>query len=145
MTPLSSDQQGKPAQVLLDVWLPSHPRSVAYTRECVGLVAEVWELGDDVGGQIELLTSELSTNAAKYGLPPGGDPDEQLMRLTVLRYEECLRVEVHDHQPRLPLMREAGPEDESGRGVQLVQLLSDDHGVYPTQHGKAVWFELKAF
>ena len=31
------------------------------------------------------------------------------------------------------------PDDEHGRGLQLVALLADRWGTRPTEHGKAVW------
>ncbi|GHB75746.1 hypothetical protein GCM10010377_77760 [Streptomyces viridiviolaceus] len=41
--------------------------------------------------------------------------------------------------PRAP-----GPDAESGRGLQLVEMLSDGYGVTHTQEGKTVWFTLAA-
>ncbi|MFF9122921.1 ATP-binding protein [Streptomyces sp. NPDC014889] len=44
----------------------------------------------------------------------------------------------------LPTAREASPEDESGRGLALVETLANDWGAEPRQGGigKTVWFEL---
>jgi hypothetical protein len=39
-------------------------------------------------------------------------------------------------------MRETGDEDETGRGLQLLELLSGAWGTDHTPTGKVVWFEL---
>lgn len=51
-----------------------------------------------------------------------------------------LRVSVHDEDPTPPVRREVGPEAESGRGIGLVDLVSDAWGVETDEHGKSVWF-----
>jgi anti-sigma regulatory factor (Ser/Thr protein kinase) len=86
--------------------------------------------------EAELLVSELATNAVLHGAPP------------VTVRVECdgsvgLCVSVTDHDPHPPRELAAGPDDESGRGITLVDLISDRWGVH--QHlgdGKEVWFRL---
>ena len=87
--------------------------------------------------EAELLVSELVTNAVVHGAPP----------ITVS--VECdgtkgLRVAVTDGSDHTPVPREAAPDDESGRGIYLVDVISDRWGVAPNRGpGKAVWFSLK--
>ncbi|MFB9376510.1 ATP-binding protein [Kineococcus gynurae] len=84
----------------------------------------------------ELLVSELVTNGVRYGLPP----------ITVAvrcRDGSGLTVEVSDSAAREPQPRNAAPDDESGRGMRLVDVISDDWGVSPTDTGKTVWYRLK--
>jgi anti-sigma regulatory factor (Ser/Thr protein kinase) len=83
-----------------------------------------------------LLVTELVANSIRHGSPP-----------ITLRVE-CdasagMKVSVSDANPEKPMARPATPEDESGRGVHIVDLLSDAWGVSPTGNGKAVWFRLK--
>ncbi len=86
--------------------------------------------------EAELLVSELVTNAVVHGAPP----------ITV--NVECdgsqgLRVAVTDGSDHTPVPREAADDDESGRGIYLVDVISDRWGVAPSRgHGKAVWFTL---
>ena len=58
-----------------------------------------------------------------------------------------LQVRVRDGEPALPQQRHASDDDESGRGLTLVDLISDAWGVEPVvdEHGrgKVVWFELR--
>jgi anti-sigma regulatory factor (Ser/Thr protein kinase) len=86
-----------------------------------------------------LVISELVTNSVLYGQP------QLLIAL------ECelgsLRVRVRDGSSVVPRPRRAGDADESGRGLALVEQLSDAWGVEPVQDeygsGKAVWFQLR--
>ena len=85
-----------------------------------------------------LLTSELVTNAVKYG----GDH----ILLSVTDEPDILRVEVHDDGPAAP--RVGAPERNAvgGRGLLLVESLAHEWGtVRATAHGsgKGVWFALR--
>ena len=88
--------------------------------------------------EAELLVSELVTNAVVHGTPP----------ITV--HIECdgsqgLAVAVSDGSPDLPEPRDAGPYAEGGRGIHLVDLISDRWGIEPREgDGKQVWFRLHA-
>ena len=53
-------------------------------------------------------------------------------------------AEVVDRAQAPPAVRHAGPLDEGGRGLSLVDRLADDWGVTPASAGKAVWFRLDA-
>ncbi len=58
------------------------------------------------------------------------------------RGESAIWVEVFDSDLRLPRIRNAGANDEGGRGLYLVDQLSSRWGSRPTEEGKAVWFEV---
>jgi anti-sigma regulatory factor (Ser/Thr protein kinase) len=86
---------------------------------------------------VELMVSELATNSIRHG--------HAAFELTVVRAEGEIRVEVADRAGGNPEMRSAGPDDPTGRGLQIVNLLSEEWGVEqraPT--GKTVWFTLSA-
>jgi hypothetical protein len=54
-----------------------------------------------------------------------------------------MRLEVRDHDPlKLPLLQNPAPTDTGGRGLLVVQALSDRWGIRVTETGKAVWCEL---
>ena len=89
-------------------------------------------VGHAKADEIALLTSELVTNAVCHATTPS----ELLVQVS----EHTVRVEVHDAssapvQPRLP-------DHEGGRGLRLVELLSDRWGVDKSHDGKSVWFEI---
>jgi hypothetical protein len=54
-----------------------------------------------------------------------------------------VRVEVRDTASGQPAMRSPGPEDTSGRGLRIVDMLAARWGVrYASGEGKTVWFTL---
>ncbi len=80
---------------------------------------------------VQLLVSELVTNARRHGTPPA--------ELRLWRTRGEVLVEVHDSGAALPKPRDAGPADETGRGLRLVAALSERWGTRPDVAGKAVW------
>jgi anti-sigma regulatory factor (Ser/Thr protein kinase) len=116
-----------------------HARNVMYE----------WNL-PSAADSVELIVSELVTNAvcastgpngrprydAKTGLPPVG------LRLSYDRVH--VLIEVWDQDPRLPMARAADSDDESGRGLMLVEALCErwDCTVSPRWGGKVVWAEV---
>jgi anti-sigma regulatory factor (Ser/Thr protein kinase) len=115
--------------------LDPEPTSPRRARRFIRDFCVATDLSNDLCETAALLTSELVTNAVRYGgsravldaQAPGG----------------VLRVSVQDDNPDLP---EVGlvPDvtEESGRGVLLVSALADRWGVETAGPGKAVWFEL---
>ena len=86
------------------------------------------------GDVAELLVSELVTNAIHHGRTTC------LLELTAT--PTVLRAAVADDGGGSPRLRHAGPEDESGRGLAIVDALASRWGVQPTSEGKVVWFEI---
>ncbi|MFI9327556.1 ATP-binding protein [Kitasatospora sp. NPDC052868] len=88
--------------------------------------AHSWRVPDDATETALLLLSELVTNACRHACAPRD-------RLIGVRFAfssgEPLRVEVTDANPALPDPRQAGPEDENGRGLELVEALATAWGV----------------
>ncbi|MDF2706025.1 MAG: ATP-binding protein [Nonomuraea muscovyensis] len=94
-----------------------------------------WGLADQ-SDVVELLVSELVGNAMEH--------TRGTIHLTLSMEDGLLRCEVEDDDPELPRMRHAGPDDETGRGLRLVDALSCCWGGDHTAHGKVVWFEVPA-
>ncbi|MER7661021.1 MULTISPECIES: ATP-binding protein [unclassified Streptomyces] len=108
-------------------------RSVAAAREFAREALSAWGWGaraDD----ITLCVSELATNALVHGVPPGRG---YLLRLWLYEQGAALRIEVHDSGDGRPAVRE--PDGESGRGLLLVDALTDTWGVGQRDPGKVVW------
>ncbi|MFI9581354.1 SpoIIE family protein phosphatase [Streptomyces sp. NPDC052236] len=124
--------QGLPADAVGDWRLPREPRSVGRARELARGQLLAWDL-DPLVDTVELLVSELVTNALRYG--------EGEIRLRLLR-DRTLVCEVWDAGLVQPRRRRARDTDEGGRGLQLVGLLSAAWGSRRTPRGKTVWFEL---
>jgi anti-sigma regulatory factor (Ser/Thr protein kinase) len=109
----------------------------------------LWEWGVPVDAEIaELLVSELITNGLKASWATGWNPP---VWLRMAASTSSLRIEVWDgnEQPPAPPELDDGVPDldqEGGRGLFLVDALSQGWGWYPTRDplGKVTWCELKA-
>ncbi|MFK4802190.1 SpoIIE family protein phosphatase [Streptomyces sp. MPA0124] len=88
---------------------------------------------EDLTDAVELLVSEVVTNAVRYASKP--------VTLRLLR-TDVLRCEVGDDVPQLPRLRQARATDEGGRGLYLVNRLARRWGATRLSTGKVVWFEL---
>ncbi|MFF0272468.1 MULTISPECIES: SpoIIE family protein phosphatase [unclassified Streptomyces] len=124
--------QGLPSEAVGDWRLPREPRSVGRARELARTQLKAWDL-EALVDTVELLVSELVTNALRYG--------EGEIRLRLL-LDRSLVCEVWDAGLVQPRRRRAKDTDEGGRGLQLVGLLSSSWGSRRTPRGKTVWFEL---
>ncbi|MGW0080681.1 ATP-binding SpoIIE family protein phosphatase [Streptomyces sp. NPDC003393] len=91
-----------------------------------------WGL-QELTDSVELLVSEVVTNAVRYASRP--------VTLRLLR-TDVLRCEVGDDVPQLPRLRQARATDEGGRGLYLVNRLARRWGATRLSAGKVVWFEL---
>ena len=110
------------------------PNGPAQARAAVHSCAQELGLGP-VCDDVVLLVSEMVTNAVRYAAPP--------VRLEISAGEEDVVVAVCDGSPEPPAPRSPGEEAEGGRGMLLVDLLTQDHGVRVDPPGKAVWARLR--
>lgn len=112
--------------------LDPRAESVREARRLVRQSLAGWGLSE-IEDSVELLISEVVTNAVRYAERP----------VTVrLLHTDVLRCEVGDDVPQLPRLRQAGPADEGGRGLYLVQRLARQWGATRLSTGKLVWFEV---
>lgn len=95
-------------------------------------------LGRDVprllGDDIELIVSELVTNAVRAG--------SSTVTVGVGLENDRIRLHVTDQAEGWPEPRQAGVTDTGGRGLPLVSALSASWGVRLVPTGKVVWAEL---
>ncbi|MGY1495913.1 SpoIIE family protein phosphatase [Streptomyces sp. QTS52] len=108
--------------------------SVPTGRAFVGETLAAWgcpQQTDDA----RLLVSEILTNAVQHAQGP--------LVLHLRRTVSELAVEVGDLSPHLPQPRLAARDEESGRGLILVDTLADNWGVRPDERGKTTWFTLR--
>ncbi|MEF9915516.1 SpoIIE family protein phosphatase [Streptomyces sp. P5-A9] len=112
--------------------VPSDPRAVAgVRRECARRLRE-WDL-EETGFTLELVLSELLTNAIRYGTEPIG---------VRLLHDTTLTCEVSDAGSTSPHVRRAATTDEGGRGLFLVSQYAQRWGTRYTPAGKVIWAEL---
>ncbi|MEE1754008.1 ATP-binding protein [Streptomyces sp. SP18CS02] len=118
--------------------LPARAESAARARHLMGRRLALWGIDEDVRDTVELIVSELVTNAVVHTassrvvceLRDGG---------------EQLRIAVQDEGcPALgPGLRHVAA-DECGRGLMIVDALSSAWGAHDARHGvgRIVWAEL---
>lgn len=102
-------------------------------------VLREWGIRGDAAGAVELLVSELVTNAVQATRRLGA-PVPRPVRLRLTYQAACVLVEVADGSPGAPVARQPEPEGDSGRGLMLVASVSTGWGYY-TSAGiwKVVW------
>ena len=119
----------RPPRACLDLGaIPTAPRCArAWTREIL------WEWGvAELADAAELVASELVTNSvnACTGL------HQAAIRLVLTFDRDELAILVRDDHPDVPMAAQPGADDESGRGLLIVQHLSDRCGWYPLKDAK---------
>jgi len=104
----------------------------------------LWEWGlNGLAADAELVVSELVTNAVKAT----AGQQQAAIRLQLSSDNTRVLVEVWDADPQPPVPEHSpDPEEEGGRGLLLVAMLSTRWDWYLTQEpsGKVVWCELEA-
>jgi len=140
----------------LSVHLPlgALPTAVPCARMYTRVVLDEWGMAA-VADAASLVVSELLTNSVQACSGPDGRPryDGAVLPVVHLRLSSDgarararVLVEVWDSVQHAPVARRAGPDEEGGRGIALVQALSDrwDWATVPGWPGKVVWAVLQA-
>jgi anti-sigma regulatory factor (Ser/Thr protein kinase) len=112
--------------------------AVPCARLHIRSVALEWGLGD-LAETAELLASELVTNAIQAAdrLKVSGPP---VVRIWASSDGQSLVLRVWDASDEMPVQQEAGPGDDGGRGLMIIEALSADWGAYrKAEGGKVVW------
>ncbi|WP_329458456.1 SpoIIE family protein phosphatase [Streptomyces sp. NBC_01497] len=108
------------------------PSTVGEARGAASAQLAEWGL-EALSPAVELIVSELVTNAVRYGGTP--------VRLRLIRHS-TLVIEVADADSSSPRLRHARVTEESGRGLFLVSKTADRWGSRFTPEGKITWAEL---
>ncbi|MET8948423.1 SpoIIE family protein phosphatase [Streptomyces sp. NPDC004542] len=120
-----------PPDRIADWDVPTDPAAVAEVRLAVAGKLDEWGLAELAFG-MELVLSELVTNAIRYGSGP--------IHVRLI-HDRTLICEVADASSTSPHLRYAATTDEGGRGLFLVSQLTERWGTRYTPHGKVIWAE----
>lgn len=135
-------------------WLLSHVTppvraltgSPAMMRSHARAVLAEWDLSG-VSDTAELVLSELVTNVVLAAVPEkrGERPGDAapVFQVGLFSDRTVLLIEVFDTVPGKPERREAGTADENGRGLAIVEAVSETWGTRPHPQGKVVHARLR--
>lgn len=117
--------------------LPAAFESVREARRFTRTTLQHWDLSALLDS-IELVASELVTNALRYAVPVGtpGAP----VRLSLVRWTSRVVCAVRDPSAVAPVAKDPDFVAETGRGLHLVDSFSENWGWHPLAGtGKVVW------
>ncbi|MEV7450865.1 ATP-binding protein [Streptomyces nigra] len=121
------------------VELQALPSRIGQVRRIVSAQLRYWHL-DPLIDRAALGVTELLTNVHQHARP------DKTCTVEIELLLDRLTVSVHDHDPRLPVVADAGDTEAlatCGRGLAMVAALSESWGVRPEgESGKVVWFSL---
>jgi anti-sigma regulatory factor (Ser/Thr protein kinase) len=118
---------------VLEARFPGITTSPALARSFLRNALHAWSL-DLFAAVTELLTDELVANVVEHVHTP--------MTVRAICQPRAIRIEVDDPSSEPPRLLHPGPYDFGGRGLLLVDTLSDRWGTDLRPEGKTVWFEL---
>lgn len=81
---------------------------------------------------VELMATELATNCVQHA--------QTSFELKIDHGGRQIRIEVRDTGPGRPVPRSPTPRERTGRGLRIVEAMSDSWGIDPSAPGKTVWF-----
>lgn len=120
--------------------MPRAPQSARTARGLVGTALTVWDM-DGLLADGTTVVSELVANAVRHA-------EGYSIRVMVTRpVPDVVRIAVVDKSPHLPVRRAPGADEVWGRGLLLVEALTERWGseLRGSRHrpwGKVVWGEL---
>ncbi|WP_242586540.1 SpoIIE family protein phosphatase [Streptomyces sp. MST-110588] len=114
------------------------PGGAAEVRCALRRALDQWRAGA-LAYDIEIAATELITNALTHT-----DSGAQVCMELSPGPPRRIRLEVEDRSSQMPRRRDPGETATSGRGLMLVEALSDRWGAEPRGSGKALWCEFDA-
>ena len=150
--PWAGDEPGRPRAVTMPAgwWdsppavgcpLSRGPRSAGAARRLTRDTLRDWGL-PSLAEDAELIVGELVANAVTHGTRPGSGrkPGQENLGLRLRRGTGEVICAVLDSNDTAPVVKAPGRAEPSGRGLQIVDALSDVWGWSPIAgRGKAVW------
>jgi anti-sigma regulatory factor (Ser/Thr protein kinase) len=130
--------------------LAALPTAPGHARAYVRAALLAWDMST-LAAVAELVTTELATNAVRASERPDRRLSRQndrtpLLGICLLANGARLRIEVWDQAVGFPVLREAAADSECGRGLTLVDAMTEGHWgwcpiVLPWA-AKCVWAEI---
>lgn len=120
----------------MELRLAARRPSVTQARHWVADRARDGAVPEPLLAVVELLTSELVSNAVLHG------PADGVVRVRTTLSAGHFTVTVDDETTRTPAVRDDPPDVPGGQGMRLVDRLASTRGVEVSPPGKSVWFRV---
>ena len=120
------------------------PTAPGLARGHTRAVLAEWGLGE-FADAAELIASEMTANAVNASIPVQAADPVLVIRLCLVTNGDVLTIECWDQAPGVPVLREAPGFAETGRGLAIINTLTDGAwGCRPAigQAGKCVWAQI---
>ena len=114
----------------------NHPESVRSARHFAREVLAGRGVAEERLALAELLVSELASNAVKHATTS--------FTLAIKVKDAIIRIEVTDTGSGQPTLKHPRPDQPDGRGLLIVESLSDAWGTTVERDSKTVWCILSA-
>ncbi|WP_084701342.1 ATP-binding protein [Cryptosporangium arvum] len=124
----------RPARVRRDCAVPADPSASATARRFLQEAAADWDLSPDLTEVAQLVVSELVSNAVEHA----GTASTVALELT----DETLKISVRDGSTTQPVPRPLDMVSFRGRGLPLIDRVSQHWGILDHPDGKTVWATL---
>lgn len=115
--------------------VPRAPESGGRLRSLLWTTFACWDADKDRLDDAALVLSELVGNAVRHARG-------ETLQVRLRREQDVLRIAVLDDSRDGPVPRVASFEDESGRGMLIIEALSRRWGWEPRATGKIVWADV---
>lgn len=128
------------ASAAFAIWtLADGRRSPGIAREYAASALRGWGL-DELVDSIAVSVSEMVTNAMCHTTESAGEEGDQPVLLSLAKQARSVLCVVVDPGCSAPEVRDLDDDAESGRGLHIVECLSNEWGwTVPGPAGKAVW------
>lgn len=124
---------GPTSEVWQRIRLPADVEAVSLARDFVERVCREWGL-DGASDTAVLLASELATNSVRHARTP--------VTVWLARRLDRIVLSVEDGSEEHSVVEHPGDDEEGGRGMLLVDVLSERWGEREVPTGKLVWAEI---
>ncbi|HEX6342231.1 ATP-binding protein [Umezawaea sp.] len=131
---MTGGDAAQPEQTAFTLDLDTRVQNLRVVRRWVDEV--LTDLGDDVRDDCVLVANELVSNAFDHAQDP------RRIRLRRSSEPHVVRVEVDDASPGGPVLGRSRLGDGRGRGLVIVEHVSEAWGVDSRAEGKTVWAEV---
>ncbi|WP_369390002.1 ATP-binding protein [Streptomyces sp. CG1] len=115
--------------------IPKRRQHVSAARQRIRKALANWGITGELADAVTLSASELVANAVTHCRTSYAQ-----VEVTLALREAELMLEVSDpDRDRIPQPNDSGPDEESGRGLALVEALADTCGHRQEPYAKCVW------